>query len=277
MKLRHLPTLALVFASIALPLAAQVASPPADASKLDSKDLGRLWSAHKAGGDGSKAGGETPEASAPRSRGLRSRGAGGGGSAAPAAPATVFRGAGMSSRAAEANDPALGVLASRGVKTLKGAEAVAAQHAQDQSAAPAQPAPAADTPPRPSAAFVALPVDESRQIAFRLNFKKDSTEFADSDSIVLLAKAAEAMKTNPGRIFLLEGHTCDLGAPEHNQTLSESRALRVRHLLAQLGVPPEELLAIGRGQACPLVPNADEPSRAENRRVMIGPVETAAE
>lgn len=237
---------------LGLPLFGQAPSLPSDASSLNAGEISERWNRPR-------------EEVSPTSRfSTRSIGA----SSAPR-----VSGVGMSTEAAEANAEALRALGTRGIRKLTGAAAAAAQRAQDargsESLSQAKPAPDV---------FVELPFDESRMIAFRIGFKIDSTELADSASVALIDKAAEAMKQNPKLVFLLEGHTCDLGAVGYNQTLSERRALRVREWLIKhphYPVPADRMLAVGRGMSRPLAANQDEASRAGNRRVMIGPVELA--
>jgi outer membrane protein OmpA-like peptidoglycan-associated protein len=81
------------------------------------------------------------------------------------------------------------------------------------------------------------------------------------------------MQGVPDAVFLIEGHTCDLGEPVHNQRLSEARALRVRTLLGKLGIPSSRLLSVGQGEAQCEVENTSDANRARNRRVVIGPIE----
>lgn len=209
-----------------------------------------------------------PTPSIGRTRGIATRGIG-----ESAALTSHTRGAGLSQTAMNANADALENLRSRGLTILKGAEAAAAQQAQEQTFANA-----ADTrlkvesAPSPLA-FVQVPVVAEKQIAFRLRFRKDSTDLADADSIGLVSVIAAAMKELPDAIFLLEGHTCDLGPDEHNQKLSEARALRIRTLLGDLGISSSRLLSVGQGERQCEQPNTSDVNRALNRRVVIGPIE----
>ncbi|MFZ4592890.1 MAG: OmpA family protein [Verrucomicrobiaceae bacterium] len=234
------------FFSLALPLFAQSTALPSDASSMKPGEISEHWNR------------QGEEVSPTRRFSTRSVG-----SSSPQV--------GMSKEAAEANAETLRLLSTRGIRWLTGAAAAQAQRAQDAR----ETNPQSRAQPTPEV-FVELPFDESRKIAFRIRFKRDSTDLADSESTALIDKAAEAMQQNPKLIFLLEGHTCDIGAVDYNQALSEKRALRLRQLLVdhkKHPVPGNRLLAIGRGLSKPLTPNRDDPSRAENRRVMIGPVE----
>jgi outer membrane protein OmpA-like peptidoglycan-associated protein len=193
------------------------------------------------------------------------------------APAVRTRSVGLSPEAAKANAVTFQNLTTRGMKPLYGEEAAAAQHAAEESNA-AQSKPdgrAKASPSVPPSAFVQVPVAAEKQIAFRLRFKLDSTEFDDvTQNARQVADIAAAMKSLPETTcFLLEGHTCDLGEALHNQKLSEARALAVRTLLGGYGVNPARLLAAGFGESQPETPNTTETNRALNRRVVIGPIE----
>ena len=65
----------------------------------------------------------------------------------------------------------------------------------------------------------------------------------------------------------IEGHTDNIGGPQFNMTLSESRAQSVRSALIERGVKPERLTAIGFGEDVPLDNSGTESSRERNRRV----------
>lgn len=71
----------------------------------------------------------------------------------------------------------------------------------------------------------------------------------------------------------MEGHTDNVpistGMFPSNWELSASRASRVVRYLADHGVPPNRLRAIGYGEMRPLADNASEQGRSANRRVSI--------
>jgi flagellar motor protein MotB len=62
---------------------------------------------------------------------------------------------------------------------------------------------------------------------------------------------------------------------EDNWELSAQRALTVTRTLIEEGMPSSMLFAAAFGQEQPLVPNANEKARAQNRRVEIAPVPKA--
>lgn len=240
------------------------AAPAADGSALKADDIAKKW--QKAPEPPA-----TPTTGLPsgiRTRGIRPNGL------TPVQPQVRTRGAALSQQAVDANAAALENLRNRGVKILDGAEAVAAQAAQDQAlGAATSPQPRVEASSTPPPVFVSVPVVPEKQIAFRLRFKLDSTDLADEESSRLIGNIAQAMKELPDAVFLLEGHTCDLGESAHNQRLSEARALRVRTLLGDLGIAANRLLSVGHGESQCEVPNTSDANRALNRRVVIGPIE----
>ena len=66
----------------------------------------------------------------------------------------------------------------------------------------------------------------------------------------------------------ITGNTCDKGATDYNQALSERRAAAVRSFMAANGFDPQHLLARGLGETHPKYPNTPETAH-KNRRVDI--------
>jgi outer membrane protein OmpA-like peptidoglycan-associated protein len=65
------------------------------------------------------------------------------------------------------------------------------------------------------------------------------------------------------------GHTDNSGSREHNQKLSEERALSVAHYLESKNVNPLRLATAGKGESAPVASNGTESGRQANRRVEI--------
>jgi outer membrane protein OmpA-like peptidoglycan-associated protein len=86
---------------------------------------------------------------------------------------------------------------------------------------------------------------------------------------ILVALAAELNKSqNPGRTFLIGGHTDATGSEAYNQLLSERRAAAVkRFLVACCGVDRTMLATAGFGKQLPK--NMADPYADDNRRVNI--------
>ncbi|MEO8276229.1 MAG: OmpA family protein [Thermoanaerobaculia bacterium] len=67
----------------------------------------------------------------------------------------------------------------------------------------------------------------------------------------------------------VEGHTDDVGGDDFNLKLSDARARAVVAWLTAHGISANRLSAKGFGETRPVVPNADDLSRARNRRVEL--------
>jgi len=101
-----------------------------------------------------------------------------------------------------------------------------------------------------------------------LNFKTGaatSTEvtYKDFEDLILF------LKENPKRIFLIEGHTDNVGTPEDNLELSKSRAQFVQDYLLKKGIEKERSSTIGYGESQPLKSNESKIGRLQNRRVVV--------
>jgi len=79
---------------------------------------------------------------------------------------------------------------------------------------------------------------------------------------------SQMIATNPGEVFLIEGHTDAVGSAASNLTLSDRRAETVAKALTEyFGVPPENMVVQGYGESELLVPTLKD-ERA-NRRVSV--------
>jgi len=93
-----------------------------------------------------------------------------------------------------------------------------------------------------------------------------------SAAFPVLNQVAKNVKKLPNQI-MIEGHTCNI--PIHtlsypsNWELSAARASSMVRYLAQRGVQPARLMAVGYGETRPRMPNDTEAHRAMNRRVDI--------
>lgn len=109
----------------------------------------------------------------------------------------------------------------------------------------------------------------------RIEFKFDMSELGSKER-ELLARIAGVLIGSADESYAIQvfGHTDDVGTVEYNQGLSERRAKAVRDYLVVAGVDPEIISMKGLGKSMPLVEGADEESRARNRRVEIGIIDT---
>lgn len=84
-----------------------------------------------------------------------------------------------------------------------------------------------------------------------------------------LDNVAEALKANPDRNIIVEGHTDSVGQRSFNDQLSQDRANSVRLYLIDRGIPQEIIKAQGFGPDRPVATNETAEGRANNRRVEI--------
>jgi outer membrane protein OmpA-like peptidoglycan-associated protein len=122
--------------------------------------------------------------------------------------------------------------------------------------------------PAPRNSLVRL-TNKEIKIMKQVHFEVDSAKIL-GDSHSLLEEVADVLQRNTNiRRVEVQGHTDNTGTREHNQTLSEQRALAVRNWLIAAGVDSSRLLSRGYGQDKPLGPNLTAIQKAKNRRVQF--------
>lgn len=123
--------------------------------------------------------------------------------------------------------------------------------------------------PAPAEPFriVAGPELEQPQALQPIYFEFGSA-YIEVDNRDRLAEYAAWLKANPQQQVLIEGHTDAVGPDDYNFELGEQRALAVRDFLLQLGVEPERMQVVSRGEERP----ASEEQNALNRRSEVVPV-----
>jgi len=84
-----------------------------------------------------------------------------------------------------------------------------------------------------------------------------------------LRALAQNLQQYPNSTVQIIGHTDNTGSAAYNQDLSARRASAVRNVLANNGVNPGRIVAIGRGETQPIASNLTPEGRAQNRRVEI--------
>ncbi|MDC8001569.1 OmpA family protein [Aequorivita todarodis] len=103
-------------------------------------------------------------------------------------------------------------------------------------------------------------------------FKTGSYEIS-SRAREILGKVAKVINGKPNFEAMVEGHTDNVpyrsGVLLDNWDLSVKRATAIVRALQDLGIAPERLVAAGRGEYDPLVPNTTAENRAKNRRTRI--------
>jgi chemotaxis protein MotB len=92
----------------------------------------------------------------------------------------------------------------------------------------------------------------------------------------VLKKVGEALKGYKNKIIRVVGHTDNVpvgkteqGGFPSNWELSVARATNVVRYLQEVGVPPERMVASGRGEYEPIASNDSAEGRPKNRRIEI--------
>ncbi len=109
-------------------------------------------------------------------------------------------------------------------------------------------------------------------IADKLLFQSGSYNVTSKAKDVL-AKVAKVVNSKPDFECMVEGHTDNVpyksGVLLDNWDLSVKRSTSIIRVLQELGVPSKQLVAAGRGEYVPLVPNDSAENRQTNRRTRI--------
>ncbi len=112
-----------------------------------------------------------------------------------------------------------------------------------------------------------VPIESGATIVIN-NLYFDTGEFGlQKESFVELRQLVQLMISNPQMTVQITGHTDNVGTPENNQGLSESRAKAVRQFLITQGIAAGRLFSSGLGERAPIAPNSTEEGRRRNRRV----------
>ncbi len=101
-----------------------------------------------------------------------------------------------------------------------------------------------------------------------ITFPVDSAQLKSS-FVSSLNALARNLQEYPNTTVEVVGHTDSTGAASYNQQLSERRALSVRSVLLNAGVPGSRLRAFGQGENSPVASNGSSAGRQQNRRVEI--------
>lgn len=88
----------------------------------------------------------------------------------------------------------------------------------------------------------------------------------ESDDALAYVKGYLAARKDVTKLRI-EVHTDSQGSNEHNQQMSEKRALAVARALVHLGADCKRLVAVGFGETKPIADNRTADGRAKNRRV----------
>ena len=124
---------------------------------------------------------------------------------------------------------------------------------------------AAEVQARYGAALAAQPM---RPTSFTLYFVENTDTLTEASQRTLDSVIAEIARY-PVPDIVVVGHTDRVGTDDVNDALARKRADTVRSVLIGRGVPPSNVVAVGRGKREPTVPTADGVAEPRNRRVVI--------
>ena len=83
-----------------------------------------------------------------------------------------------------------------------------------------------------------------------------------------VAKAGDFLKKHPTTTAVIEGHTDNVGTPEHNLDLSQRRAeIIVNYLVEKFGIERSRLTAKGYGVTSQIADNSTDEGKQKNRRI----------
>ncbi len=101
-----------------------------------------------------------------------------------------------------------------------------------------------------------------------LNFKtgaaiSEEVTYQDFEDLILF------LQENPKRIFIIEGHTDNIGTVNNNLELSKNRAKFVQDYLSKKDISKNRSSIIGYGESQPIKSNDTKIGRLQNRRVVV--------
>ena len=164
--------------------------------------------------------------------------------------------------------------ASAGRAPTPGSAAPAVSPAAPPAAVPAAP-PAAIAPAKdassasaPSSLPPATPSDLPMPLQRLVFFAFDSFDI-DPSFQEMLEGYARALKADPSRVLVVEGHADERGGAEYNLALGQKRAEAVAKTLRLLGATEKQLEAVSFGDTRPVDPARTFEAWAKNRRAEL--------
>jgi flagellar motor protein MotB len=119
--------------------------------------------------------------------------------------------------------------------------------------------------------------------SFLFSLNSDRLEPEGARLLQTLVRPLQVYLKERDELLMVSGFTDDLPIQKGNSRyldnweLSAQRALTVTRALIEAGMPPHRVFAAAFGAQQPVVPNADDQSRSQNRRVEMAPVPRSAE
>jgi outer membrane protein OmpA-like peptidoglycan-associated protein len=162
--------------------------------------------------------------------------------------------------AATGNDPRVGALIGAGIGGLTGA-AVGSYMDQQEAELRAQ---LQNTGVSVTRVGDQIILNMPSNITFDTDSATVNPEFNET-----LVSVGLVLKKFNRTIVDVYGHTDSTGSDQHNQDLSQRRAVAVATVLANQGLDQRRFYIEGRGEEDPIASNATETGRSQNRRVEI--------
>jgi outer membrane protein OmpA-like peptidoglycan-associated protein len=104
------------------------------------------------------------------------------------------------------------------------------------------------------------------------NFSTNSIQFSDQakKDIDSFLSDLKGQSGESGLMFIVAGHSDNLGTDRFNYQLSKRRADSIAEfLIVERKIDPSRLIVVGYGESAPVADNRTEAGRAKNRRVEI--------
>lgn len=128
-----------------------------------------------------------------------------------------------------------------------------------------------------------IPAEPNKRTTFTFTMKYDPPKtfvlknvFFDTgkstlrkESFPALNELADALKSKPGMVIEIAGHTDNVGSPDANLKLSEDRAGAVRDYLVKNGIAAARVSAKGYGETQPVADNETAEGKQQNRRTEV--------
>jgi OOP family OmpA-OmpF porin len=128
------------------------------------------------------------------------------------------------------------------------------------------PAPPQAPAPVPAPVLVVVPATQQYCTILDLQFDIDKGAIQHED-LEKLAVMGTYMTKYPATTAVIEGHSDNVGTPEHNLKLSQDRAQSVVTYLTDTShIDPSRLSAVGYGESRPIADNSTEEGKRQNRR-----------
>ncbi|MBK8055607.1 MAG: OmpA family protein [Saprospiraceae bacterium] len=105
-------------------------------------------------------------------------------------------------------------------------------------------------------------------IVHNIYFERTKPELL-KESYPEVLKLAGLLTANPSMNISIAGHTDNVGEKNALIKLSQDRAIAIKKILLEKGIPAYRVTALGYGDTKPLAPNDTEQNKSKNRRVEI--------